>query len=776
MRASLPRSQRAGTPTGIARAHQLAARRHVSDDTVRRMVAFFARNARFGAAVSPSKSWQAWNLWGGDAARKDLEHHRMASCNPRPDDRHAAAAHAALARLRMNPPTRESAEMALRRAYDEAVGQARVARFKLDKAATAAAVEDAARYAAALKHYDLEVSVPYQLVEDFAPPPSARQPDLFGLAAGPASMPKPRAPRAEQFDLFRSNPDDDDAWTYAYNTQADDVLEGLSEAELRDELREARAAAAKWTHLARKADPDDDYPAGMVAHYRQLADAIEHRLRPQTRSNPALNAEVAAYLDGAERIAQSIIDLHEVDEGDWQAAHLARSIVSNVQNLRRNYALNDPRMARHNAMTAIYVYGKLRELVEYIDDPDTRYKQGARELHAWLEQAARNPLLLNAADYYRDNPRHNPPFDDAERAELVRLLNEARAMLERSRAEERRIFYAYGSDDAAREARKTTKFYERDVESYERMLAQHDRRADYRQRIAARDNPRHNPPTVTPRELVALLTQTDPNVFGASREIRVARGEDAGNVTTPHLSADFNMQPDNAIHIIARGPYAAAKSIAARAEAVLRAAGYDADVQPFMPTLVKVHQRAARANPVDVELARAYGEAAKKLDKAKPSQRQRTPRAAAAFMREVMGALSGGVVGPDDVLILSYPLGVSDVITTPNNYRDPSLNTALAQLRAGASHVDLPTGQRAQLARVGPAAVLGAWKRGNPSASPAHTLARYVHGDLAHINGAKIAQIQPEDAKPMRAAIARGWLRKVAGGYMVTRAGRRAVS
>ncbi len=659
VRASLPRSQRAGTSTGIARAHQLAARRHVSDDTVRRMVAFFARNARFADAVPPSKSWQAWNLWGGDAARKDLEHHRMACCNPRPDDRHAAAAHAALARLRMNPPTRESAEMALRRAYDEAVGQARVARFKLDKAATAAAVEDAARYAAALKHYDLEVSVPYQLVEDFAPAPSARQPDLFGLAAGPASMPKPRAPRAEQFDLFRSNPDDDDAWTYAYNTQAADVLEGLSEAELRDELREARAAAAKWTRLAREADAADDYPAGMVAHYRQLADAIEYRLRPRTRSNPALNAEVAAYLDGAERIAQSIIDLHEVEtlEGDLQAAHLARAIRRNVVNLRQNYALGDPRMARHNAMTAIYVYQKLRELVEYLDDPDTEYKQGARELHAWLEQAARNPLLLNAADYYRDNPR-------------------------------------------------ATRANPGDAAAWWPELAQ------------------------TSREYIAKWSSVLDNAVraGNTRDAAFARSQIEW----------WNRQ-------------------AAMAQAEMTRA----------PT---------RANPIDLELARAYGLAAQKLDKAKPSQRQRTPRAAAAFMREVMGALSGGVVGPDDVLILSYPLGVSDVITTPNNYRDPSLNTALAQLRAGASHVDLPTGQRAQLARVGPAAVLAAWKRSNPSASPAHTLARYVHGDLAHINGAKIAQIQPEDEKPMRAAIARGWLRKVAGGYMVTRAGRRAVS
>jgi hypothetical protein len=672
VRATLPRSQRAGTPTGIARAHQLAARRHVSAQTVARMVAFFARNARFRSAAPASKAWQAWNLWGGDAARAAVERlNPMMCCNPKSTDSYAAAAHAALHRLRANPQTPTAAEDTLRRAYHDAVARAQAAQRKRDKAMTAAAVEDAARYSHALRHYGATLSAPYHLVEAFGVAATARQPDLFGA---PAPMLPPPPPRAEQFALFRSNPDDD-AWTYAYNTQADDVLEGLSEAELRDELREARAAAAKWTRLAREADAADDYPAGMVAHYRQLADAIEYRLRPQTRSNPALNAEVAAYLDGAERIAQSIIDLHEVDEGDWQAAHLARSIVGNVQNLRRNYALGDPRMARHNAMTAIYVYEKLRELVEYIDDPDTRYKQGARELHAWLEQAARNPLLLNAADYYRDNPRHNPPFDDAERAELVRLLNEARAMLERSRAEERRIFYDDGSVTAGIEARKTTKFYERDVESYERMLAQHDRYN--RRRIAARDNPRHNPPTVTPRELVALLTQADPTVFGASREIRVARGEDAGAVTTPHLFADFNMEPDNAIHIIARGPYAAAKSIAARAETVLRAAGYDADVQPFMPSLVKVHQRAARANPVDVELARAFGLAAQKLDKAKPTQRQRTPRATAGYFRELMQRLT--TASPHDLIILSAPTGVVGVETMPHAGGDSELRQLAQQ-------------------------------------------------------------------------------------------------
>ena len=539
----------------------------------------------------------------------------MACCNPRPDDRHAAAAHAALARLRMNPPTRESAEMALRRAYDEAVGQARVARFKLDKAATAAAVEDAARYAAALKHYDLEVSVPYQLVEDFAPAPSARQPDLFGLAAGPASMPKPRAPRAEQFDLFRSNPDDFDDFgeAYAYNAQADDVLEGLSEAELRDELREARAAAAKWTHLARKADPDDDYPAGMVAHYRQLADAIEYRLRPQTRSNPA--GLMSMEIDNKNDIVVTI-----------EGANGFPSLLRLGGNMKP---------------------AEMRERIERLFERTGDGTGPRAAVRAALELAMHHP-------------GHGP----------VRLDTRGPTPI-----------LKWTPDELMPRRNPTTV------------------------------TPHRNPATVTPRELVALLTQTDPTVFGASREIRVARGEDAGAVTTPHLFADFNMEPDNAIHIIARGPYAAAKSIAARAEAVLRAAGYDAVAQPFMPTLVKVHQRAARANPVDVELARAFGLAAKKLDKAKPTPRQRTPRATAGYFRDVMQRLTTST--PHDVIILSAPTGVVGVETMPHAGGDSELRQLAQQLRAATPHTyaNDSAGRRVQLASAGPAAVLKVWAR-----------------------------------------------------------------
>lgn len=73
VRAALPASQRAGTPTGIARAVQLRDGRPVSIETARRMKAFFARNARFETAPYPSKAWQAWRLWGGTPARDALQ-------------------------------------------------------------------------------------------------------------------------------------------------------------------------------------------------------------------------------------------------------------------------------------------------------------------------------------------------------------------------------------------------------------------------------------------------------------------------------------------------------------------------------------------------------------------------------------------------------------------------------------------------------------------------------------------------------------------------------
>ena len=57
--------------SGVSRAVQLKYRRNVSPDTVRRMVAFFARherNARVAPGKDPSKDkgFISWLLWGGD--------------------------------------------------------------------------------------------------------------------------------------------------------------------------------------------------------------------------------------------------------------------------------------------------------------------------------------------------------------------------------------------------------------------------------------------------------------------------------------------------------------------------------------------------------------------------------------------------------------------------------------------------------------------------------------------------------------------------------------
>ena len=66
-----------GNNVGIARARDLASRRAVSLDTIRRMASFFARHEvdkkaegfRRGEPGYPSKGLQAWLLWGGDPGR-----------------------------------------------------------------------------------------------------------------------------------------------------------------------------------------------------------------------------------------------------------------------------------------------------------------------------------------------------------------------------------------------------------------------------------------------------------------------------------------------------------------------------------------------------------------------------------------------------------------------------------------------------------------------------------------------------------------------------------
>ena len=72
LRAEQPPSNRAGTPVGLARASQLANRRPVSLETLRRMRSYFARHAvdKEGEGwARDSKGYQAWLMWGGDPGR-----------------------------------------------------------------------------------------------------------------------------------------------------------------------------------------------------------------------------------------------------------------------------------------------------------------------------------------------------------------------------------------------------------------------------------------------------------------------------------------------------------------------------------------------------------------------------------------------------------------------------------------------------------------------------------------------------------------------------------
>ena len=69
IREKKPMSQRGMTSVGIARARDLMNKRPMSEDTVRRMKAFFDRHEadKQGATWSEQgKGWQAWNGWGGD--------------------------------------------------------------------------------------------------------------------------------------------------------------------------------------------------------------------------------------------------------------------------------------------------------------------------------------------------------------------------------------------------------------------------------------------------------------------------------------------------------------------------------------------------------------------------------------------------------------------------------------------------------------------------------------------------------------------------------------
>ncbi len=72
VRASKPASQQGMTPVGLARANQLASRRPVSLETIRRMVSYFDRHEidkRGSTWSEKGKGWQAWYGWGGDEGR-----------------------------------------------------------------------------------------------------------------------------------------------------------------------------------------------------------------------------------------------------------------------------------------------------------------------------------------------------------------------------------------------------------------------------------------------------------------------------------------------------------------------------------------------------------------------------------------------------------------------------------------------------------------------------------------------------------------------------------
>ena len=69
VREQKPESERGMTAVGIARARDLANRASLSEETIRRMVAYFERHQSDKQGESwdeQGKGWQAWNGWGGD--------------------------------------------------------------------------------------------------------------------------------------------------------------------------------------------------------------------------------------------------------------------------------------------------------------------------------------------------------------------------------------------------------------------------------------------------------------------------------------------------------------------------------------------------------------------------------------------------------------------------------------------------------------------------------------------------------------------------------------
>ena len=72
VREKKPASQRGMTAVGLARARDIANRRELSIETVRRMKAYFDRHEidkKGETWADQGKGWQAWQGWGGDAGR-----------------------------------------------------------------------------------------------------------------------------------------------------------------------------------------------------------------------------------------------------------------------------------------------------------------------------------------------------------------------------------------------------------------------------------------------------------------------------------------------------------------------------------------------------------------------------------------------------------------------------------------------------------------------------------------------------------------------------------
>ena len=76
--------QRGGTDIGVARARDLKNRRSLSEETIDRMVSYFARHevdkrgSNFGNDDDPSAGYIAWLLWGGDPGRDWAEDRQAA--------------------------------------------------------------------------------------------------------------------------------------------------------------------------------------------------------------------------------------------------------------------------------------------------------------------------------------------------------------------------------------------------------------------------------------------------------------------------------------------------------------------------------------------------------------------------------------------------------------------------------------------------------------------------------------------------------------------------